>query len=196
MRTCYKCKKEKAHAEFHKDCTQVGGISYDCKQCKSETRKQKRKENPEKYREQCRQSVVKHYDTIRASQKKHRLENRETILKRRKELREPRKFEINAKEAIRRKNHRKNSPGFVENERKKLREYYAKNRAKMIPQRNAHKLVMYAVRLGLLKRPEKCELCDGTIRIEGHHEDYSKPLEVKWLCKVCHQNVHKGNLKL
>lgn len=191
MRTCYKCKETKEFSEFHKDKTQVGGISYDCKKCKSEIRKQKRKENPEKYREACRKSAEKNYETIRASQRKHRLENRDRILKRRKELREPRKVEINARESERRKNQRKNDPIFLERERERTRKYYKNNKQNQVPKRKAHQLVMYAVKLGLLKRLSECETCGSKIRVEGHHEDYNKPLEVKWLCKVCHVERHR-----
>lgn len=27
--------------------------------------------------------------------------------------------------------------------------------------------------------------------VEAHHEDYSKPLEVIWLCRECHLELHK-----
>ena len=55
----------------------------------------------------------------------------------------------------------------------------------------AHKAVRAAVRRGELIRPKFCEDCDGApARIEAHHEDYSKPLEVDWLCRLCHQKRH------
>jgi hypothetical protein len=194
MRKCYICKIEKELIDFNKDKTQSGGLSYDCKKCKSEKRKQLRFENPEKYREQNRKSKEKNYETIRESQRKHRIENRDKILKRRKELRELRKKEINARESERRKNKRKNDPIFLQNERAKLREYYRINREKMIPQRQAHQLVMYAVKLGMIKKPSECEICKGNIRIEGHHDDYTKPLEVRWLCKSCHYYADRERL--
>lgn len=191
MRVCYKCKEKKELTEFHNDKTQVGGKSYDCKKCKSERCKQKRKENPEKYKEAGRQAVLRNYEKIRKSQKKYRLENREVILKRRKELRQPRKVEINERESLRRKEQRKKDPEFVERERKRQRDRYIIKKHEMLPKHNAHKLVMYAVKLGLLTKPENCVKCGLKIRIEGHHEDYSKPLEVQWLCKVCHVARHK-----
>lgn len=52
--------------------------------------------------------------------------------------------------------------------------------------RKAHYVVQTALRNGSMKRPPLCSACDATGRIEGHHEDYSKPLEVTWLCKPCH----------
>ena len=57
--------------------------------------------------------------------------------------------------------------------------------------RAAHFLVNNAVRDGRLHKPDKCSSCGATGRIEGHHEDYCKPLEVVWLCPQCHTDVHK-----
>ena len=40
----------------------------------------------------------------------------------------------------------------------------------------------------LVKRP--CEMCGADA--QAHHEDYSKPLEVRWLCPVHHRQRHEG----
>ena len=45
-----------------------------------------------------------------------------------------------------------------------------------------------ALRNGLLKRPDKCSRCGLIGKIEGHHPDYDKPLEVIWLCRKCHRS--------
>lgn len=44
---------------------------------------------------------------------------------------------------------------------------------------------------GELVKPDKCSECGTEGRIDGHHEDYSKPLEVMWLCGECHRKRHK-----
>jgi len=36
-----------------------------------------------------------------------------------------------------------------------------------------------------------CEVC-GCAKVEGHHVDYSKPLQVIWLCRKHHSEVHNG----
>lgn len=52
-------------------------------------------------------------------------------------------------------------------------------------------LVHQAVNKGELVRPAECDQCGrGKCRIEGHHEDYDKPLDVEWLCKSCHSYRH------
>lgn len=60
----------------------------------------------------------------------------------------------------------------------------------------ARSVVMIALRNGTLTKPEKCEARWGLVecwgRIEAHHKDYSKPLEVKWLCMGHHRKVHNG----
>ena len=52
----------------------------------------------------------------------------------------------------------------------------------------AHKAVKNAVEAGELVKPSRCEWCgcEGT-RIEAHHEDYSLPLHVDWICPSCHR---------
>jgi len=53
----------------------------------------------------------------------------------------------------------------------------------------ARELVADAVRSGRLKR-EPCERC-GEAKVEGHHDDYSHPLSVRWLCRTHHREVHR-----
>ena len=52
--------------------------------------------------------------------------------------------------------------------------------------------VYYAVKTGVLIRPHTCSRCgnSSSYKIEGHHNDYLKPLEVIWLCKICHGKEH------
>jgi hypothetical protein len=58
--------------------------------------------------------------------------------------------------------------------------------------RAAQVAVNNAVRDGRLKKLEHCEDCGGeNERIHGHHEDYSKQLEVVWLCPPCHSKRHR-----
>lgn len=59
------------------------------------------------------------------------------------------------------------------------------------PERNAaHVAVHEAVKSGKLNRPECCEMCNRACKVQGHHEDYSRKLDVKWLCDRCHIEVH------
>lgn len=59
----------------------------------------------------------------------------------------------------------------------------------------AHCAVNNAVRDGILIRPAKCPICKKTRQIEGHHEDYTKPLEVDWMCSACHKQFHRDLAK-
>lgn len=56
----------------------------------------------------------------------------------------------------------------------------------------ARKKVEYAVRVGRLIRPTACDRCGAGGRIEAHHRDYAKPLEVEWLCSQCHGRTRRS----
>jgi hypothetical protein len=43
---------------------------------------------------------------------------------------------------------------------------------------------------GLIERPDRCSSCGAECKPQGHHADYSKPLEVTWLCRACHLAEH------
>jgi hypothetical protein len=52
-----------------------------------------------------------------------------------------------------------------------------------------YSIVSKVIKLGKLVR-SACVDCGSTTKIHGHHEDYTKPLEVIWLCPVCHKKRH------
>lgn len=39
--------------------------------------------------------------------------------------------------------------------------------------------------------PEPCERC-GSESVEAHHDDYDKPLDVRWLCRGHHMELHRS----
>lgn len=53
----------------------------------------------------------------------------------------------------------------------------------------AHNMVRNAVKTGKLVRQPCCRC--GNPKTVAHHEDYDKPLDVMWLCQVCHTQRHK-----
>lgn len=50
--------------------------------------------------------------------------------------------------------------------------------------RSARRKVSTEIEAGRLTR-RSCEVC-GAPKTDAHHHDYSKPLDVRWLCRPCH----------
>jgi len=53
----------------------------------------------------------------------------------------------------------------------------------------AHIAVQRALGQGKLSK-QPCEVC-GEPKVDAHHDDYSKPLKVRWLCRTHHTRLHK-----
>ena len=54
----------------------------------------------------------------------------------------------------------------------------------------AQRRLQRAVREGRLVRPLICEQCGGIGDIHAHHDDYSRALDVRWICRDCHTELH------
>ena len=67
----------------------------------------------------------------------------------------------------------------------------ARRRHKAYPEKTAaHNAVTRAIRKGSLARPGQCSNCGVECKPNAHHDDYSKPLDVRWLCRRCHGILH------
>lgn len=63
--------------------------------------------------------------------------------------------------------------------------------------RAAHVLLGNAVRDGRVEKPKFCTRCGEfypSRKIHAHHHDYTKPLDVTWLCVYCHVEEHKDEI--
>lgn len=77
-----------------------------------------------------------------------------------------------------------------ENNKEKCIEY--ENKAKILykDKRAIRYITRSAVKIGKIVRGS-CEIC-GEEKVEAHHEDYNKPLEIKWLCVKHHHLLHSN----
>ena len=98
-------------------------------------------------------------------------------------------------EAIERYHRLMRNPEWVERERarsrKRAKSRFQKRNAK---KRSANTAVSNALRDGRLAASEACGDCGHDFRHsrrEGHHSNYNKPLEVEWLCSLCHGKRHR-----
>ena len=71
--------------------------------------------------------------------------------------------------------------------------YYKKRQKAKFPKKiKAGEKVYRALKSGKLIKPNYCKECKRrTSRLHAHHEDYTQPLKVEWLCVGCHRGRHK-----
>jgi hypothetical protein len=75
--------------------------------------------------------------------------------------------------------------------REQVKEGGRQGRKKHPQKIRARNLLNRAVNSGRVHRPLCCSRCGGdSRRIEAHHHDYTKPLDVTWFCSACHKKEH------
>ena len=128
--------------------------------------------------------VLRHLKETAKRLKEWNKENRPRLNKYRREYRKRRSKKVRIRERKWRREYNRKHP---EKRRKTNRRRRNKNRL----QYRAHMKVSYAVQKGHLKRPSRCSRCRKRRKVQGHHRDYRKPLEVVWLCDPCHKIVER-----
>lgn len=96
--------------------------------------------------------------------------------------------------------HRKENESVREYDRlrgnRQTKEDLARYRQENPNKYNAHRLISRLVKSGLIQKLTSCEICldqGGKKGLHGHHDDYSKPETVRWLCAKCHHRWHAVN---
>ncbi len=220
MKVCKKCGIEKDESEFYKSgkIRKDGSkaIRSICKSCTNKQSSDWSKQNVEKRREIGRNFYSRNSKDI-CEKKREYLKNR-TDEEKKRDREYSREYSQKNKEILRAKRKEVYDPS---KQSKKWKEYYEKNREKLLEKKKiqrsnlseeqkqnvrdqnrlwriknpekerAHKIVEYAIQKGEIIKPEVCENCGKKLRLDAHHEDYSKPLEIQWFCRFCHVQHHK-----
>jgi len=168
---CSSCKETKDPSEFytgHRRCK-------DC--CKIYTREwQEKNLTPERAAQYRASFAAKNPGYAAQKRKEWALKNPE------------RAKEIDRQKYLRRKANQppkpERGPKLTNHERKKR--YFEKHPIKA----ECMKIYKYAIRRGKLVRGP-CSVCGATEGVDGHHTDYTRPLDVVWLCKPHHREAHR-----
>lgn len=193
MKECRCCKIEKLEDHFTKRSSNSDGLYSYCKECNRKKNKERYEKNSSVYLEKNRKYKRKNKEYLREKSKIYYEKNRKTCLEKTKLFREKNKPKISLKEAFKRlsdkdrfEKNRKSHLEWSKDNREKLnkyqRDWYQKNKEK----RRAHVILNRAVNSGKVMRPKSCSECNKNCKPDGHHEDYSKPLDVVWICRACH----------
>ena len=78
------------------------------------------------------------------------------------------------------------TPKGREIQKRSTESWVTKNRSK----KNIHVQTSHAIRSGLIKK-KNCEVCNESYLVDAHHDDYNKPLNIRWLCRKHHKKFHK-----
>lgn len=116
---------------------------------------------------------------------KHRLENLERI--REYDRNRPNKAERTQKLKDYKERMRRENPEKYDKIYHEARKRY---RAKYNEKARATDKVHYAVKHNKIQKPNVCSRCNKTCTPQAHHYDYTKPLDVIWLCEKCHAEIH------
>ena len=131
------------------------------------TKKKWKEKNPNYYKEYNKKWRTEHPNYQKEYGKKYYQEHKE-------------KYDLKNRGWIKRHPKRKK-----ELQRVGQRKYKKRHPEKIEAHRKANKIK--------IPKGQLCQICSVKLAVERHHEDYSKPLEVLFVCNKCHNTIHRGN---
>lgn len=176
-RICSKCKTWKPRAEFGVETRTRHGMQSRCRACLNAVSQEYVATNLEKVRKTKRESALRYY-----------YQNHDVCIERNRARLRDENCRAKMRECWRAAQQRRMAdPAY----RAKVNEAYRVRRLDPAKRRKlvANDRLKYAVRSGKLQRLP-CEQC-GDPKSHGHHDDYNKPLDVRWLCALCHGKAHR-----
>ena len=185
MKVCTVCKQTKPVTDFHKlsqKRSNMGdGHTARCKECTK-----KYMQTPERLAA----------DKINAAKSRKKPENIEKATERSRRYLQTERGKESHKKACHKYNQTERGHLLNAERNKKFMQTQAfkdailRYRAKNPEKRKANSIIRTAIVYGKIHRPSHCTICNKQCVPEGHHPDYSKPLEVIWVCKKCHTHYH------
>lgn len=172
MRICRKCKIEKDESQYGQLKCSKDGINPRCRQCCCDSVKRSKK-SPE--------TIANKKKYVAQWQK----DNRDKRLQQSRDW-----YERNLEKAREMSLVATRKYLSTEHGRKKAAERSLEWDRQNSTKRRVHDRTMYAVETGKLVRPSECSKCHKEGLPHAHHEDYSKPYDVIWLCSTCHFYLH------
>jgi hypothetical protein len=153
------------------------------KEKRAEYNRRYRERHPDKVKECDARWRKRNPEKVRAAAKRQRERYPEKVAERTRDWRERHPEQV---EGHTRAFHERN-PGYKAQATKK--QYY-----RHLEKGRARSALTSAVHAGRITKPSHCERCGDRVSdptdLHGHHHDYSKPLEVEWLCRGCHGGEH------
>ena len=183
MKTCTGCLQTKELVDFPPDKVNCDGRKGKCRACVLQRQRELRAAHPEHDREWVRNN----HDRVLAQKRAYRERNAD-------------KLRVDGRVRARRK--REDNPEQSVIEAARTREYHKRHReeiaAKTRQQRSAapekfraRERFNHELRAGRIVRASTCERCGQPHEcLHAHHDDYSRPLDVKFLCPKCHRRYH------
>jgi len=164
MKTCSNCGETKPPSDFYRSGRAADGLQGWCAACHRDYRREWRKGN-ERAKQQERGYSFANKNRNRKRRRNWRREHPET---------------------------READMRWCRDNPEKRAAIALRSRLNNLEKHAARGKVKTAIAKGILVRGW-CEVC-GKRPVHAHHDDYSKPLEVRWLCQYHHQQEHWGHL--
>lgn len=175
MKKCSKCEIEKNETEFWVRKNRKSGVNSECKTCASLRRRSLDKEKINKQQREWRKKNPGYATKINSEYQK---KNKEKVNEYHREWYQKNKDKFREQRSHQRERINSWARGYTKKEEVRFK-------------LNANGLLNYHVKRGNIVKPQSCQICSEVRKLESHHHDYKKPLDIIWICIPCHKAIHK-----